>query len=64
MSSLEMDTVIRVETLDSVVCFSNRERYESNSSPSSYGQIVGQIGFFKFSMTTDLGEGNLWIETC
>ena len=25
------------------------ERYESNYSPSSYGQIVGQTGFFSFS---------------
>ena len=35
------------------------ERYESNYSPYSYGQIVRQIKFFNLSMTNSLGEGKL-----
>ena len=37
------------------------EKYESNYSPSSYGQIVGQTGIFDLGEATSLGEGKLWI---
>ena len=32
-------------------------------SPSSYGLIVGQTGFFSLGEATSLGEGKLWIQT-
>ena len=41
----------------------SRERYESNFSPSGYGQIVGQIGFFNLGIATGQGEWKLWIQT-
>ena len=49
-----MDTVTRVQFLDEVVCQAliSFERYESNYSPSSYGQIVGQTEFFDLCMST------------
>ena len=40
------------------------ERYASNYSPSSYGQIEGQTGLFSLGMGTGFGEGKLSIETC
>ena len=40
------------------------EMYESNSSPSSNREIVGQTGPFNRDMATGLGEGELWIQTC
>ena len=39
------------------------EWYESNYSPSSYGQIVGQTDSFSLGEATSLGEGKLWIQT-
>ena len=35
------------------------ERYESNYSPSSNGQIVGQTEFFSLMEASSLGEGKL-----
>ena len=48
---------------DGVIQFS-WEMYESSYSPSSYGQIVEQTGFFSLGEATNLGEGKLWIQTC
>ena len=60
-----MDAVTQVQILDEAVCIFHGvntflERYESNYSPTSYGQT----GFFGFSVATSIGEGKLRIPTC
>ena len=57
-----MDTVIRVQIPDGVD-YVSWKKYETNYSPSSYGQIVGQTEHFNFGMETNLGEGKLRIQT-
>ena len=52
-----MDTATRVQILDEtdyILHSTNNpwERYESNYSPSSYGQIVGQTEFFSLGEVT------------
>ena len=39
------------------------EKYVSNYPPSSYWQIVGQVGLFNLSVATSLREGKFWIQT-
>ena len=56
-----MDTATRVQILDKNDCIShstNTLGKESNYSPSSYGQIVGQTVFSSLGRTTCLGGGN------
>ena len=55
-----MDTVNQVQIMDEAVYISHStwERYESNYSPSSYGQMVGQTGLFNLGMAAGQ-EGKL-----
>ena len=65
---LGIESVIWVQILDEAVCVSlcaNTLGKGMNpfTPPPSYGQIVGQIGFFIPHEATNLGERKLWIQT-